>query len=215
MLSTSSTLLHRLRNEPQDTAAWERFVDLYTPVLLAWARREPGLACRLLVVGLCAAIVQVKEQFDPKIAPGMYWWVMAVFAAWAVVALACQGFLRRDRFATAAVAVWVAADAALLTGLLILDDSHETPLALGYALVVAVSGVWLRVGLVWFATAAAVAGYAVVVAEVAVRGALTKSVHHHLIAGIALTAIGAVVAYQVRRARLLSRFRGTTPSRPG
>lgn len=39
MLSTSSTLLRRLRNGPSEAAAWERFVDLYTPLFLAWARR--------------------------------------------------------------------------------------------------------------------------------------------------------------------------------
>jgi RNA polymerase sigma-70 factor, ECF subfamily len=36
--STSATLLGRLR-APQDTAAWERFVELYTPVVYRWARR--------------------------------------------------------------------------------------------------------------------------------------------------------------------------------
>jgi hypothetical protein len=139
---------------------------------------------------------------------------MVIFAGWAAISIACQSFLRRDRFSTPVVAVWVAADAALLTGVLILDESHETPLALGYALVVAMSGVWLRVGLVWFATVAAVVGYAVAIAELSARGGAVRSVHHHVIAELTLTAVGAVVAYQVRRARLLSRFRGTAPSRP-
>jgi RNA polymerase sigma-70 factor (ECF subfamily) len=38
MNSTSISLLERLRQEP-DEAAWERFVRLYTPLLLYWARR--------------------------------------------------------------------------------------------------------------------------------------------------------------------------------
>jgi len=39
MLTTSETLLNRLRqlNQPE---AWARFVRLYTPLLLAWARRQ-------------------------------------------------------------------------------------------------------------------------------------------------------------------------------
>lgn len=36
--STSATLLGRLRS-PQDAVAWERFVDLYTPIVYRWARR--------------------------------------------------------------------------------------------------------------------------------------------------------------------------------
>lgn len=42
MLSTSLTLLTRLRSQA-DQVAWERFVDLYTPLLFAWARKA-GMA---------------------------------------------------------------------------------------------------------------------------------------------------------------------------
>ena len=38
MYDTSASLLERLRH-PNEQAAWERFVRLYTPVLLAWSRR--------------------------------------------------------------------------------------------------------------------------------------------------------------------------------
>src|SRR5438128_12285057 len=38
MHTTSVSLLERLR-QPDAHAAWERFVDLYTPLLFYWARR--------------------------------------------------------------------------------------------------------------------------------------------------------------------------------
>jgi RNA polymerase sigma-70 factor, ECF subfamily len=38
MLSTSTSLLQRLQ-QPKHEQAWERFVDLYNPLLLAWARQ--------------------------------------------------------------------------------------------------------------------------------------------------------------------------------
>jgi len=38
MHTTSPTLLEKLR-EPNQGQAWARFVELYTPLLLAWARR--------------------------------------------------------------------------------------------------------------------------------------------------------------------------------
>jgi RNA polymerase sigma-70 factor (ECF subfamily) len=38
MATTSLTLLERLR-QPVDQSAWERFVDLYTPLLFHWADR--------------------------------------------------------------------------------------------------------------------------------------------------------------------------------
>jgi serine/threonine-protein kinase len=174
--------------------------------LRAWARREPGLACRLLILGFCAAIVQVNDRFNPATKRDVLLWIKVIFAGWALISVACQSLLRRNRFPTAAVAAWVATDVSLLTAVLVLDESYETPLALCYGVVVVMSGVWLRVGLVRFATAAAMVGYAAVVAALAARGGTVRAVHHHVIAEIVLAAIGAVVAYQVRRARLLSRF---------
>src|SRR5262245_6236650 len=38
MLTTSDSLLHRLRH-PSDGEAWARFIQLYTPVLHRWANR--------------------------------------------------------------------------------------------------------------------------------------------------------------------------------
>jgi RNA polymerase sigma-70 factor (ECF subfamily) len=39
MHTTSPSLLERLRG-PEERAAWERFVELYTPLLYYWARRQ-------------------------------------------------------------------------------------------------------------------------------------------------------------------------------
>jgi RNA polymerase sigma-70 factor (ECF subfamily) len=39
MLTTSPTLLDRLR-QPKQPDAWDRFVRLYTPMLLVWAKRQ-------------------------------------------------------------------------------------------------------------------------------------------------------------------------------
>jgi RNA polymerase sigma-70 factor (ECF subfamily) len=39
MLTTSSTLLSQLR-QPNQPQAWERFVRLYTPLLIVWIRRQ-------------------------------------------------------------------------------------------------------------------------------------------------------------------------------
>jgi serine/threonine-protein kinase len=177
--------------------------------VLGWARREPGLACRLSLIGIVAAVVHLKYRLDPAVGPAHHWQIMALLAGWAAVSVVCQWLLRRDRYATGVVAAWLAADAAYLTGLLTLDESHETPLVLAYGLSVAASGVWLRVRLVWLSTAAAVVGYAVLVGLAAARGTLTAGPHHHLIAVIAVIATGAVVAYQVRRTNQLSRFAGS------
>jgi len=64
METTSVSLLERLR-QPDQPRAWERFVELYTPLLLYWARRlglqEPDAAD--LVQEVFTLLVQKLPQF--------------------------------------------------------------------------------------------------------------------------------------------------------
>jgi RNA polymerase sigma-70 factor (ECF subfamily) len=64
MFTTSVSLLERLRR-PDEAAAWERFVQLYTPLLLHWARRA-GLSSED-AADICqdvfATLVQQLPQF--------------------------------------------------------------------------------------------------------------------------------------------------------
>jgi serine/threonine-protein kinase len=66
--------------------------------------------------------------------------------------------------------VWIAIDVALLTLLLGVLDAVSTELVLGYPLLIAISGLWSRVWLVWLTTALCVAGYAALVIEAYSRG---------------------------------------------
>ncbi len=63
-METPITLLARLRR-PGDRSAWERFVELYTPVLFAWARRlglgDPDAAD--LVQEVFVVLVQKLPEF--------------------------------------------------------------------------------------------------------------------------------------------------------
>ncbi|HVS37613.1 MAG TPA: sigma-70 family RNA polymerase sigma factor [Gemmataceae bacterium] len=65
MKSTSSSLLIRLRR-PGEQAAWGRFADLYTPLLLYWAGRM-GLSApdaRDLVQDVFVTLIQKLPQFQ-------------------------------------------------------------------------------------------------------------------------------------------------------
>jgi RNA polymerase sigma-70 factor (ECF subfamily) len=68
MDSTSSSLLLRLRR-PEEQAAWNRFIDLYTPLLYSWACRMglPAQDAADLVQDVFVALVQKMPQFtyDP------------------------------------------------------------------------------------------------------------------------------------------------------
>ena len=65
MLSTSFSLLERLRDSP-DPVVWERFVRLYTPVLVIWAKRlglQPADA-QDLVQDVFALLVRKLSQYQ-------------------------------------------------------------------------------------------------------------------------------------------------------
>jgi RNA polymerase sigma-70 factor, ECF subfamily len=65
MESTSSSLLLRLR-QPGEQASWQRFVDLYTPLLYFWACRM-GLSsadAADLVQDVFVTLVQKLPQFE-------------------------------------------------------------------------------------------------------------------------------------------------------
>src|SRR5262245_9811176 len=79
MHTTSASLLERLR-QPNEQAAWERFVNLYTPLLCHWARRlglkDPDVAD--LVQDVFAILVDKMAEFrydDKKRFRGWLWTV--------------------------------------------------------------------------------------------------------------------------------------------
>ncbi len=64
MEPTSLSLLERLQH-PADQAAWERFVDLYTPLLYAWTRRlgVPDADAADLVQDVLTVLVEKLPAF--------------------------------------------------------------------------------------------------------------------------------------------------------
>src|SRR5204863_294337 len=75
-----------------------------------------------------------------------------------------------------------------------------------YPLLIAASGLWNRVRLVWLTTALAVAGYGVLAADAFFRGVAGDSNHHPNIIMAALVVTGFVVAHQIKRIWALSSY---------
>jgi serine/threonine-protein kinase len=174
--------------------------------LVRWTRQEPGLISRLAVLAVCALISQIYYHFAHPVPLAQHIAIMSVLGVWAVVSVVCQTLLRHDWNPEAIRLVWLGADALLLTMALILDEAYTSPLVLGYGLFIVASGLWFRVGLVWFTTAMALAGYLLLIVIGALQSGLGVSPQHHLIVWIGLAALGAMVAAQVRRVRALSRY---------
>jgi serine/threonine-protein kinase len=176
-----------------------------------WGRRQPVLMAHTVALGLVALINQLGFLFGGDAEhPEVHQRVMAILAAWMVVSIACQGLMKRPRWQAAARFFWSAADAALLTSVLAQSAAPPGPLLVGYALLIAASGLFFRVRLVWFMTLSCVLGYA---ALLGVRQRLHASGldenlpwQYPVLFAVVLAVLGMVIAYQVFRVRVLNRY---------
>jgi RNA polymerase sigma-70 factor (ECF subfamily) len=79
-METSPSLLERLR-QPEAEAAWERFVDLYTPLLYYWATRRAGLTqddAADLVQDVLTTLIQKLPDFNYQPDGSFRGWLRAV-----------------------------------------------------------------------------------------------------------------------------------------
>jgi serine/threonine-protein kinase len=179
-----------------------------------WVRREPALVSRLAGLGVATVIVQAAYLYNRSINElGYHLQIMSILGAWAVVSFLFQRLLHRENWVDTARFAWAAADAALLTLLLSTICRHAPqgpipyaplgPLLIGYPLLVAASGMFFRVRLVWFMTAACLISYAVLLI---CHPDQRNPPHYPMIFGAVLGVLGVIVAYQVYRVRVLSRY---------
>ena len=178
--------------------------------LRRWTRREPALASRAVVLAICCLIVQVNYHIGTRIAAnialGLHLKVMSLFAVWGLVSVLFQQILNRKDGVSWVPFAWSVADVITLTALLIVGQAADAPLLIGFPVLIATSGLWFRVPLVWFTAVLCVLAYGVLIVYEVIYGTVTAPPHHHVIFGVGLVTIGFVTAYQVQRVRALSRY---------
>ncbi len=149
----------------------------------------------------------------------LHYTVQAVLALWASSAILFQYLMRAGFRSQGVLVFWSAADILFLTIELKLLDRFESTLLVGYPLLIAASGLWWRVRLVWVTTLLALAAYGALYLESSLywdAGLLRWQTPEYLrypnifMAGLLLT--GYVVARQVRRILALSRYYENRPA---
>jgi eukaryotic-like serine/threonine-protein kinase len=173
--------------------------------LRRWTRREPELVSHLGGLGIMALVTEFNYWTSNDRIALIHYIVQAVFAFWALVSWGFQRVLRTGRRVEALRLGWSASDIVLMSALLMILDALESSLVVGYALLIAASGLGSSVRQVWFTTILAIACYAIIAID---SNAIHPWVHHQypnaFIAALAVT--GFVVARQVRRMGSLSRY---------
>ena len=173
--------------------------------LARWTRREPELVSHLGGLGIMALVTQYNHMTALVADPRYHYAVMAVLALWAALSCVFHAALRKGWKPAPLRFGWSAADILLLTAILKILDALESSLVVGFALLIAVSGLWSSVRLVWFTTTLAMACYAILAIDSYVLHPwVHKQYPNAFLAALAVT--GFVVARQVKRMGSLSRY---------
>lgn len=137
-------------------------IDASGPVqkLRRWARREPEIVARLSGLSLVSILTELNYRiFTPHPDPRAHAWVQTVLGLWALLTLLFQQLHRRGWQSDQLRGAWILGDMSCLTMLLWIMRDLDTPLLVGYPLMIAASGLWFREALVWVTAALAIGGY--------------------------------------------------------
>lgn len=167
-----------------------------------WGRREPGLAARTIGLAI-AAVIEQAYYWIASPSGGDHWAVMSVLLTWGLISWWCQWLLNRGRGAKVVPFVWAAADAVLFTLAVMLAAEPRELLIVGYPLLIVAAGFWIQGRLVLFMTAVCLASYLCVYWWAA---DVRWPAHYPYLIGGILALVGAFVAFQVHRLRVLSRY---------
>jgi serine/threonine-protein kinase len=187
--------------------------------LRRWNRREPELVARLGGLALVAVLTQYNYAFlSPEPSFWLHYLIQAVLALWAGSAVIFQALLRKGCQSDRVRVLWSASDIVFLTIELKLLGRVETTLLAGYPLLIAASGLWWRVHLVWVTTVMAMLAYSTLYLETALvwhAGQPTwrprSDLQYPNIFLAALLLTGYIVVRQIKRILALSRYYENRP----
>ena len=183
--------------------------------LRRWTRREPELVSRIGGLALIAALTQFNYLYSNLRDFKTHVLVMGVLGVWILASVFFQFALRKGRGTDGVRILWAATDVVLLTTLLKLLNAMETSLLVGYPLLIAASGLWFRVHLVWVTTVLAELAFGYLVLDKVLSGSTWKSNQYPNIFMAALAVTGFVVARQVKRFWVLSSYYERRPVNRG
>jgi len=182
--------------------------------LRRWTRREPEVVSRIGGLSLVALLTEFNHQVLAHNANHwVHYQVQATLLLWAISAIVFQ-FLWRGGWRSDRVRMlWSTADLIFLTLALELLNRAESTLLVGYPLMIAASGLWFRVNMVWFTTGLAIACYLVLYFDTAFHWSKPiptwveqEDLRYGNIYVACLMLTGFVVARQVKRTLALGKY---------
>jgi serine/threonine-protein kinase len=174
-----------------------------------WAKRESEVACRLVGQILILGLTQVNFLINPAPDVPVHLATTTIEMLWLCSSLMLRRLARSERRWELVRMVWILLDVTILTAILRILGAVDSSLTVGFPMLIAASGLWNRVRMVWLTTALSLVGYSTLALDAWLRNVRYGSNHHPDIFLAGLTVTGLVIAQQVRRLRVLTEAQAT------
>jgi serine/threonine-protein kinase len=192
--------------ETQPPTPWNR--------VRRWIRRTPALASHWIAIAIFFINSLLNYRIFRIVEADFFLKTSVLLVAWISVCYIFQRWLQKEERAGWARFGWACADITFFTAILLCANGVSSPLIIGYPLLIVVSGLWFRKGLVWFMTGLATASYVVLLLDsLLFRPELSVRFEHPVIFLVSLGILGFVVAYQVGRIHALEKYYHSRPLR--
>ena len=146
-----------------------------------WARREPALSSRLIMLAGCLLIAQTKHTLVGGVPLSQHLKIMGILAAWGVVSFFCQQLMKLPSWTDATRFLWAGLDVLFFSLILYVNEDIQSHLVVAYALLIVGAGLWFRVPLVWYTAGLCTVSYRAAPGRVRhPRTARGRAQEHHL-----------------------------------
>jgi len=185
--------------ETQPPTQWNR--------LRRWVRRAPALASRWFAMAIFFVNSFLNYRVFRIVEADFFVKTSAVIVAWIPICYIFHRWLQKEEKSVWARFGWACTDIVFFTAILLFANGISSPLVIGYPLLIVVSGLWFRTGLVWIMTGLAVVSYGVLILDsLLFRPELRVRFESPVIFLVSMGILGFIVAYQVGRIRSLERY---------
>jgi serine/threonine-protein kinase len=165
-----------------------------------WARLRPAVAATLSILALFYMAHLALIPLGVRDEGGAYHrFITGALLSWAVAAVTFQRLYSRTR-RVGVLFAWIAFDILMLTLVIYRGDGPHSALVPGYFLLIAGTGLRLRIYLVWFATGVCLAGYFGLLLEAGLRRPeFAVDLKEWVITALSMAALGLIQYILLRR----------------
>ncbi|MFQ5589011.1 MAG: serine/threonine protein kinase, partial [Nitrospiria bacterium] len=184
-----------------------------TDQLKCWIRKKPALAAHLIVLSFFAGIECLWFYVFEIRTPEYHYTLITILSLWAISAVGFDRFLQNPAFKGTARLLWAGSDVLFLTAALLNNGGITSHLLILYPILLAASGLWFKIYLVWTVTGITLLSYGFLLGYAYFfRPEIEIFFDRHIIFLASLFSIGFLIALLVRRLELLLSYGRRSPA---